>query len=280
MFRAYDQERDRLVAIKLFKLDLPPERLHGLVAEFERLVAADLAHPAIAKPIATGMVDASVYLAVDFVAADSLDLAVREHGPAPLGDALRVTAQLAGALDAAAALNISHGALHPRDVLLSSHDTWLTGLGVAHALEEVGIAAPVRRPYSAPERIAGGNWDRRADVFGLAALMHELLWGRRITGTGRQTAAALTEIPASDLAVLRAVFARALAEQPGDRFATALEFADALKSALTDAQAVTPPALETIDQKPTANDQRPGTDDQRPATNDQRPCGHPTGFRI
>jgi len=38
VFRAYDATRERLVAVKLFKLDLPPERAHQLVAEFERLI--------------------------------------------------------------------------------------------------------------------------------------------------------------------------------------------------------------------------------------------------
>ena len=48
MFRAYDAGREKLVAVKLFKLDLPPERVHQLVANFEQLIAADLTHPAMA----------------------------------------------------------------------------------------------------------------------------------------------------------------------------------------------------------------------------------------
>ena len=182
MFRAYDATRERLVAVKLFKLDLPPEKAHQLVAEFERLIAADLTHPALAAPLATGISGVSAFLAQNYVAADSLDLAVREYGPAPASGALRVAAQLAGALDYAAAAQLTHGALHPRDVLLSSDDTRLTGLGVSRALERIGVVAPVRRPYTAPERIAGAEWDRRADVFSLAALIHELLWARRING--------------------------------------------------------------------------------------------------
>jgi serine/threonine protein kinase len=45
VFRAYDAERERLVAVKLFRLDLPPERVHQLVDAFERLIAAELNHP-------------------------------------------------------------------------------------------------------------------------------------------------------------------------------------------------------------------------------------------
>jgi protein kinase-like protein/PEGA domain-containing protein len=234
VFRAYDASRERLVAVKLFKLDLPPERGHQLVAEFERLIAAELSHPAIAAPLATGISGVSAYLVQDYVAADSLDLAVREYGPAPAANALRVAAQLAGALDFAAAVHVMHGALHPRDILLSSDDTRLTGLGVAHALERIGVVAPVRRPYTAPERIAGTDWDRRADVFSLAALMHELIWGRRVSGVGAKAAAHLTEVEGADLAALQRVFARALADRPANRYDTALEFAEALRLACPD----------------------------------------------
>jgi len=205
--------------------------VHQLVAEFQRIIAADLVHPALAVPFAAGIQGVSAYLVHDFVSADSLDLVVREFGPAPPADALRVSAQLAGALDFAAVVNISHGALHPRDVLLSSDDTRLTGIGVVQALERVGVAAPVRRPYSAPERIAGGPWDQRADVFSLATLIHELLWGRKVNGLGAQAAESLTAIEGGDLPALRATFSRALAQDPAARFDTALDFAQSLKSA-------------------------------------------------
>jgi serine/threonine-protein kinase len=246
VFRGHDVEHDRVVAIKLFKLDVRPERVHQLRSHFDRLVTAELTHPAIAAPIATGIVDVSAYLASEYITGESFDLAIREYGPAPAPDALRVAAQLAGALDFAAVINVHHGALHPRDVLLSPGETRVTGIGVARALEQIGLATPLRRPYSAPERMAGAAWDRRADVFALAALIHELLWGRRITGVGTQVADGLTEIPQGDLAALRSVFARALAENPGARYETALEFAEALKNAFPDV-ALTPPVRPEID---------------------------------
>jgi serine/threonine-protein kinase len=231
VFRAYDAERERLVAVKLFRLDLPPERVHQLVDAFERLIAAELNHPSLAAPLAAGIAGASAYLAVEYVGAESLDLAVREYGPAPAQDAVRVITELAAALDFAAAVKVVHGAMHPRDVLLSADETRITGAGIAKALERAGVSAPLRRPYTAPERLAGGSWDRRADVFTLAALSHELLWGRRIAGTGAHVAGALTGLTGADLASLQDAFARALADDPVDRFATALEFAEAVRAA-------------------------------------------------
>lgn len=257
VFRAYDSTRERLVAVKLFTLDLPPERAHQLVAEFERLIAADLTHPGLAAPIATGISDVSAFLVQDYVAADSLDLAIREHGPAPAANAVRVAAQLAGALDLAAGVGITHGTLHPRDVLLSSDDTRLTGLGVGRALARIGAVAPVRRPYTAPERLAGGAWDRRADVFSLAALVHELLWGRRVSGLGAQAADSLTEIAGADLSALRATFARALAEHPAERYETALEFAESVRNACPNVAVASGPAAAPAPKRRAVREEAP-----------------------
>ena len=233
VFRAYDPEQEKLVAVKWFRLDLPPERTHRLVAELEQLIASDLRHPAIAAPLATGIVNAAAYLAHDFVTADSVDIVIREHGAASPAEAVRIARHLAGALDAAADAKIVHGALHPRDVLVSADAVKLTGLGIAHALERAGSAVPMRRPYAAPERAAGAAiWDRRADVFSLAVLVHEWLWAKRVTGLGRQAADALTELPGADLAALRHLFMRALADKLDDRFNTALQFAEELTHAL------------------------------------------------
>jgi serine/threonine protein kinase len=275
VFRAHDPASDRPVAVKLFTLDLSAERVQQFVVELQNLVGKDLSHPGIAAPLAAGMHGASAYLVQEFVTADSLDLVIREYGAAPPNDALRVAAQLAGALDFANAVQVRHGALHPRDVLLSSDETRVTGLGVAHALERIGIGAPVRRPYTPPERIAAGEWDRRSDVFSLAALAHELLWARRIAGSGSRAAEGLTPIPGADLDVLKAVFTRALAEDASERFETSLEFADALRAAFPEAAASLPVSISefTEDDDPAAAHIFPQATPAAPAPEKRAPAG-------
>ena len=267
VFRAYDPGQDKLVAVKLFRVDLPPERVHELVADFERLIAADLTHSSIVAAVATGIVQVSPYLAQDFAAADSLDTVLREHGPAPMSEGLRIVTQIAGGLDYAAVVGIVHGALHPRDVLISPDDVRLTGIGVARALERVGVQAPLRRPYAAPERLEGGAWDRRADVFTLAALAHELIWGRRVTAIGAEAAAGLGELPGAQLNRLRDTFARALAENPGQRFPTALEFAESLKNCFVEHHEPRP----STSLGPGAGALRPAADYPRLPMDDVRP---------
>jgi serine/threonine protein kinase len=231
VFRAYQPDPGRLVAVKQFRLDCPPESAHRFVAALEQLIAADLTHLGIAAPIAAGLFENSPYLAMDFAAAESFDVVVRDYGPAPISEALRIATQLGGALDFAAAVDVFHGSLHPRDVLVSTDDTRVTGLGVARALEQVGLLPPIRRPYTAPERVAGLAWDRRADTFSLAALVYEMLFGRRIAGVGADAAEAIPSMDGIDVHAMRDLFARALAENPAERFDTALGFADALHNA-------------------------------------------------
>lgn len=256
VYRAYQPDPGRLVAVKQFRLDLPPENAHRFVDALERLIAADLTHLGIAAPLAAGMTDNSPFLALDFVAADSFDVVIRDYGPAPVTEALRIASQLGGALDFAAAVNVFHGALHPRDVLVSTDETRVTGLGIAQILDSLGVAAPIRRPYTSPERVAGAAWDRRADIFSLAALVFEMLFGRRVVGVGAFAAEAITPIDGADITALRAIFTRALAEDPSERYDTALEFADALHSALQQSESAPKPARTRRRRDPDARARR------------------------
>jgi len=274
VYRAFDPERDRLVAVKVFRLDVPPERMHQLVAHLERLASGDLQHPAVAAPLAAGTDGIVAYLASEFVPAASLDVVVRDEGAAAPAEALRIAERLAEALDFAAAVGVCHGALHPRDVLLGEDEARITGLGVAQAIERAGASAPIRRPYAAPERAAGAPWTCRADVFSLAALVHELLWSRRIVGLGAEAAASLTALPGAALDRLRETFARALAERPEDRFETALEFAAALKASFPDVMLAPGASARGVGQAPRQGSLYDGLDDGAPAALPPDPFPH------
>jgi serine/threonine-protein kinase len=233
VFRAYDPEQDRAVAVKAFPLDITPERARELAADLGRLPALGLDHPAVIAPLAAGSEGATVYLVQEYFVAESADVALKQYGPAPVPDAMRLVGQLAGALDAAAAAGVHHGALHPRDILVAPHEVRLTGLGVAEALERAGVRAPLRRPYAAPERASGGQATAAADVFSLACVAFELVTGRRPAQSGDAVTADTAAIQAADAVALAEVFARALSPRPDDRYPAALAFAAALKHALT-----------------------------------------------
>jgi Protein kinase domain/PEGA domain len=228
VFRTYEPTRDRLVAVKVFRLDIIPEQAQVLAEALGRATESSLSHPSLVEPIASGVEGTLAYRAEEYVAAESLDVAMRHYAPASIEKALPFITQLAGAIDFARAAGVGHGGLHPRDIFVTPDEARATGFGVVEALEQVGIRAPIRRPYSAPERIAGGAWSTPADVFALAAITFELLTARRPAGTGARIGA-LPE--GAQAEALHAVLARAMDDDPSRRYASALAFAGALGSA-------------------------------------------------
>jgi serine/threonine protein kinase len=235
VFRAHDPAEGRLVAIKAFRLDLTPEQVAELARALDALAERGLSHPSIAAPIGAGVEDGIAWFAQAYAPAESLDSALRQYGPPPVSDALTIVTQLAGALDFAAAAGVVHGSLHPRDVLVAPGETHLVDLGVAAALESCGARAPVRRPYSAPERGAGRPISRAGDIFALGAIAFELLSGQPVTGAGDDGLVTLPDVPGADREALLETFSFALALAPDERYATALAFAAPLKHALGDA---------------------------------------------
>src|ERR671911_2988965 len=108
VFRTYEPERDRLVAVKVFRLDITPEQAQALADELSRSAEAGLFHPSIVEPIAAGVEGTVAYCADEYVAAETLDVAMRHIAPAPLEQTLPIITQLAGAIDFARAAGVGH----------------------------------------------------------------------------------------------------------------------------------------------------------------------------
>lgn len=249
VFRTYEPTRDRLVAVKVFRLDITPEQAQALADELSVATQAGLFHPSIVEPIAAGVEGTVAYRAEEYVAAESLDVAMRHYAPAPADRVLPFISQLAAALDFARLNGIGHGALHPRDIFVTPEEARATGFGVVEALERVGLRAPVRRPYSAPERVAGESWGTPADVFSLGAIAYELFTARRPAGVG-SAIGDLAGASVDHASQIRAVLVRAMEENPASRFATAMAFSAALEGAsrgqAMPAAAVTVPAAAAV----------------------------------
>ena len=263
VFRTYEPTRDRLVAVKVFRLDITPEQAKVLADELAKATEAGLFHASIVEPVAAGLEGTVAYRAEEYVAAESLDVAMRHYAPASLDKALPFISQLAAAIDFARAAGVGHGALHPRDIFVTPDEARATGFGVVDALDRLGHRAPVRRPYSPPERIAGERWGITADVFSLGVIAFELLTGRRPSGVGDQMGPLTGATLGSHADAIREVLVKAMHENPAERYSSAGAFASALAqaagaevSASADAVAA-PPLVEA----PRPADAEPGLDD-------------------
>jgi hypothetical protein len=252
VFRTYEPTRDRLVAVKVFRLDITPEQAAVLADELARATEAGLFHQSIVEPVAAGLEGTVAYRAEEYVAAESLDVAMRHYAPAALDKALPFITQLAAAIDFARAAGVGHGALHPRDIFVTPDEARATGFGVVDALDRLGIRAPVRRPYSPPERIAGEPWGIAADVFSLGAIAFELLTGRRPSGVGDQIGPLTGPSLDAHAGAIRDVLVKAMHENPADRYTTAAGFAAALAEAAGSTVSIPAAAVWTTAPAPSA----------------------------
>jgi predicted Ser/Thr protein kinase len=200
VWRAVDTTLDREVAIKI----LPDSfaRNEERLARFEReakLLAA-LNHPNIAAIFGLHQTPEARFLSMELVAGE--DLAERlARGPLAQEEALRVTLQVASALEAAHESGIIHRDLKPANVKLAPDGRVKVldfGLAKVFGPDTSGeSASPSLSPtitsagtmagtilgtaaYMSPEQAKGKTVDRRADIWAFGALLYETLCGRRL----------------------------------------------------------------------------------------------------
>ncbi|MFI9011181.1 serine/threonine-protein kinase [Actinosynnema sp. NPDC053489] len=253
--RAYDTAHDRVVALK--RLSAGHAEDEDFRARFRResRIAARLREPHVIPIHAFGEIDGRLYLDMRLV--EGRDLAeVLADGPLDPARAVRVVAQVAGALDAAHADGLVHRDVKPSNVLVTPDDfVYLVDFGIARSVVPAGTdltasgAVIGTLDYLAPERIGDGPVDGRSDVYALACVLHACVTGRRPFETDSAAAllwAHLQQPPpaasATNPAVPRAldeVIRQGMAKDPAHRFPTAGALAAAAARAV-DAPPPTP----------------------------------------
>jgi tetratricopeptide (TPR) repeat protein len=182
IYRARDQQDDRLVALKLVNA-LDAQSIERFEREAKALV--DLSHPSIVEYRAHGrMNDTTLYLAMEWLEGE--DLASR-LGVARLScsEAVECMKQVAVALAVAHARGVVHRDVKPSNLFLvdlSPSNVKLLDFGVARFLgldALTGTGTLVGTPlYMSPEQVTGADITPRSDVFALGAVMFHCVTGR------------------------------------------------------------------------------------------------------
>jgi eukaryotic-like serine/threonine-protein kinase len=251
---ARDLRHERPVALKVLHPDLAsslgPERFQR-----EIKLAARLQHPHILSVYDSGANAGQLWFTMPYVEGESLRDRLR-RGPLPIDQALRIAREAAEALEYAHAHGVVHRDVKPENILLTEDgNTLVADFGIARpfgdnaATQLTSAGFVVGTPgYMSPEQATGDRaLDGRSDVYSLGCVLFEMLTGKPpFTGPtgGAIVAQHLTTPPPTVTRadgtvpppVARAI-TRALAKAPGDRFATAVSFAEALDPAGTPAGA-------------------------------------------
>jgi eukaryotic-like serine/threonine-protein kinase len=241
VYSAWDPAVSRAVAIKTIKSEyLTPEISAEYLGRFRReaQAAGGLSHPSIVRVYDVG----DGYLVMEHVEGRTLQQLIREKGRIEPEAVLRLLAPVAEAVDLAHRAGIVHRDIKPANIMVQPDGRpKLMDFGVAHVPHSVMTTAGelLGSPtYMPPEQIAGLDVTGRSDVYSLAVVAYEMLTGqppfqgKTITQVIHRVIHDLAPPPRrwnADLPVrYDDVFARALAKDPAERFATAGDLVTAL----------------------------------------------------
>ena len=245
VYRARDPRLDRQVAIKLLSVALAADRDARERLRLEAMAAAALDHPYICKIFEIGEEDAALFLVMEYIAGENLDVRLRQ-GRMPLAEALRLAGEIAEALQEAHARGILHRDLKPANIMLTQQGhVKIMDFGLAKRLTEqpgpdsstIEVPAQLTQPgtilgtpdYMSPEQVKGLSLDVRSDLFSFGVILAEMLSGRHPfhkSSTAETFAAVLTEPPALSADIppgLAAVVRRLVAKDARDRYASVAE---------------------------------------------------------
>jgi eukaryotic-like serine/threonine-protein kinase len=247
VYRARDTKLNRNVAIKFL---LPavahdPDRLARFSREAQLL--ASLNHPHIAQIYGLEEADGLHALVMELIEGPTVSERIA-HGAIPVPEALRISMQLAEALEAAHEQGIIHRDLKPANIKVREDGTVkVLDFGLAKALaptsaegrDDVDSPAPEAPPtepgvilgtaaYMSPEQARGRPIDKRADIWAFGVVLYEMLTGRTVfTGeTTSDTIAAILQcepdwaaLPANLPSSIRTLIRGCLAKERRERIA-------------------------------------------------------------
>lgn len=261
VYRAEEPAMGREVAIKILHPKLKGRQ--DLVSRFRREARAmsQLAHPNTVRIFMYGELpeDGSFYIVMELLEGRNLNQTIRKGGPMDAPRAVPILVQVCQALHEAHLLGIVHRDLKPENIFLCNQ----AGMVDYPKVLDYGLAkvtAQQMRPgsliltqegmvfgtpeFMSPEQARGFTLDARSDIYSLAVILYEALTGKLpfdaktpMEFVGKH----VTEppiplnqrVPGREFgAGLEAVIQKALSKEPQDRYQTAIEFADALETAL------------------------------------------------
>lgn len=271
VYLALDAKHQRSVALKVLHGDLAaslgPDRFRREIA-----FAAKLQHPHILTVLDSGeTVSGQLWFTMPFVEGESLRHRLEHQRQLPIDDALRITREVALALDYAHRHGVIHRDVKPENILLVDGQAMLADFGIAR-----GVTDPISKPgtrltdegtaigtiaYMSPEQaIADPTIDGTTDIYSLGAVLYEMLTGEPPFSGPTAQSVALKKMSGSPLPIRRirpmvtaqvdAATERALNPVPADRFQTGAAFARALEASSGEAPTPAAPAVRRRRRRP------------------------------
>lgn len=244
VYLATDVRHGRKVAIKV----LHPELAAALgPVRFAREIAlvAQMTHPNVVPLHDSGSVDGITYFVMPYVEGPTLRTKLTEVGAISPTEAVDLAIEVADALEYAHQKGVVHRDIKPENILLAAGHAIVADFGIARSIDDVtgeqittgGLAIGTPAYMSPEQKTATRAIDGRSDIYSLGLVLYEMIAGILPSPTLRDDANAQTRATQISKArrptlpsAIHAVFARATAFQPTDRYASAGDFKAALQS--------------------------------------------------
>ena len=183
VYLATDLILDRLVAIKVLRLDF--RQNDDAMRRFRReaLSATQLTHPNIVGVYDVGQSQEMNYIVMEYVEGTDLKDYVRQRGALHPIEAVRIMMQIVSAIAAAHQNRIIHRDIKPQNILIDREgNVKITDFGIAVALSDTSLTQTNTLlgsvHYLSPEQTRGGMATIQTDIYALGIVLYELLTGR------------------------------------------------------------------------------------------------------
>ena len=245
VYLAHDLKHDRKVALKVLKPELAAV-LGGDRFVVEIRTTAALQHPHILPLFDSGTAEGFLYYVMPFIQGETLRSKLDRETQFGIDEAVRITREVADALDYAHRHGVIHRDIKPENILLHDGRPMVADFGIALALSaaaggrmtETGLSLGTPHYMSPEQATAEKELSPRSDIYSLGCVLYEMLSGSppHVGATAQQIVMKIVMEPAQPVTQLRrsvpanvaAAVSKALEKLPADRFDTAKAFGDAL----------------------------------------------------
>jgi serine/threonine protein kinase len=234
--------REEAMKILLPDFASDPDLAARFMAEIRTL--AGLEHPGIAQLRTAFQLQNQFVMVMELVEGTTLEK-LAAQGPIPVDQILDYSTQVLSALSYAHSKGVTHRDIKPANIMITSHGlAKLMDFGIAKSTNDMQLTRPGTTMgsvyYMSPEQVRGGAVDARTDIYSFGVTLYEMLTGHKpfqadssysvLNAQLNQPPTPLIEVNPTVSPELNAIVLRAMAKAPEERFQSAEEFRNALKT--------------------------------------------------